>query len=404
MEKLVPRLRFPGFEGNWERHMLGDIAKFSKGKGISKADIVEDGQFECIRYGELYTHYSETIDEIKSKTNIPSKDLVFSEANDVIIPGSGETQIDIATASCVMKSGIALGGDLNVIKSSINGVFLSYYLNNTKKMEIAVLAQGNAVVHLYASQLAKLKLNVPTEQEQDRIGTFIKSIAERIGSLQKKKALLEKYKKGMMQKIFNQEVRFKDEDGGDFGAWEEKTFAEVADIKRGASPRPINDTKWFAEDSRIGWVRISDVTKSNKFLTKTQQYLSDAGIKKSRLVKKGNLIMSICATIGKPIYTDFDVCIHDGFVVFENLKGEREFFFYYLEMIQKKWYDYGQPGTQVNLNSEIVNNEIIPFPSKAEQTKIANFLSAIDDKINLVAQEIEKMESWKKGLLGEMFV
>ena len=113
--------------------------------------------------------------------------------------------------------------------------------------------------------------------------------------------------------------------------------------------------------------------------------------------------MSICATIGKPIYTSFDVCIHDGFVVFEELKGYREYFYYYLQYIQKAWYNYGQPGTQVNLNSEIVSNEILLFPSIKEQTKIANFLSAIDEKIALIATQIEDTQEYKKGLLQGMF-
>ena len=114
--------------------------------------------------------------------------------------------------------------------------------------------------------------------------------------------------------------------------------------------------------------------------------------------------MSICATIGKPIYTNFDVCIHDGFVVFEELKLNKEYLYYYLDMIKMSWYKYGQPGTQINLNSEIVSNEIILFPCLAEQIKIANFLSAIDDKINNCSNQIEKMEAWKRGLLQQMFV
>lgn len=129
----IPNLRFPEFYGEWEERKLGDIAKFSKGKGISKSDISIDGYVECIRYGQLYTEYSEVIEEIVSKTNLDKNELILSEENDVIIPASGESQIDIATASCFKKSGVALGGDLNIIKSEINGVFLSYYLNNSKK-------------------------------------------------------------------------------------------------------------------------------------------------------------------------------------------------------------------------------------------------------------------------------
>jgi len=122
------------------------------------------------------------------------------------------------------------------------------------------------------------------------------------------------------------------------------------------------------------------------------------------LVKKGNMIMSICATIGKPIYTNFDVCIHDGFVVFENLTLDKEFLYYYLDFIQLNWYKYGQPGIQVNLNSEIVNNESVVVPVIEEQIKIAEFLSKFDEKIKLENELLTQYENQKKYLLQNLFV
>ena len=179
----VPKLRFKDEEGRafpeWNTALLGDVAFFSKGKGISKVDIDADGNTPCIRYGELYTEYKETIRNIKSKTNVNPSGLVLSEANDVIIPASGETQIDIATASCVMVSGVALGGDLNIIRSKLNGVFLAYYLNSQKKLDIAKLAQGNSVVHLYSSQLKQLELTIPAAMEQNKIANFLTAIDEK---------------------------------------------------------------------------------------------------------------------------------------------------------------------------------------------------------------------------------
>jgi type I restriction enzyme S subunit len=100
--------------------------------------------------------------------------------------------------------------------------------------------------------------------------------------------------------------------------WEVKTLGELSNIYRGASPRPIDDPKWFDEKSQIGWVRISDVTKSKRRLKETTQRLSELGVRHSRFVPASSLIMSICATVGRPIITDIDVCIHDGFVVFEK--------------------------------------------------------------------------------------
>ena len=201
---LVPVLRFPEFResGEWEEKLFESVAKFSKGKGISKSDISPSGTQPCIRYGELYTYYSETIESVVSYTDISPDDLVLSKANDVIIPASGETQIDIATASCVLKSGIALGGDLNIIRSKMNGVFLSYYLNNAKKKDIAQLAQGISVVHLYSSQLKNLKLNIPKISEQQKIADCLTSIDELVTAQTQKIETLKAHKKGLMQQLF----------------------------------------------------------------------------------------------------------------------------------------------------------------------------------------------------------
>ena len=125
-DSQVPRLRFPEFLNaeEWVRKKVHQIAKIYKGKGISKADISSDGKQLCIRYGELYTLYSEVILEVISKTSLPADNLFLSKVNDVIIPSSGETKIDIATSSCVMKDDVALGGDLNIIRSCQNGIFI----------------------------------------------------------------------------------------------------------------------------------------------------------------------------------------------------------------------------------------------------------------------------------------
>ncbi|MDY0077742.1 MAG: restriction endonuclease subunit S [Bacteroidales bacterium] len=200
----VPKVRFPEFEddGEWVEDILDNLAAFSKGKGISKSDIVENGKIPCIRYGELYTQYNETIGDVISYTNLDPNDLVLSDANDVIIPASGETQIDIATASCVLKPGIALGGDLNIIKTEINGVFLAYYLNSAKKKDISQVAQGISVVHLYSSQLKTLTVNIPSPQEQKKIASCLSAVDELITAQQEKIEQLQQHKKGLMQGLF----------------------------------------------------------------------------------------------------------------------------------------------------------------------------------------------------------
>lgn len=202
--ETAPKYRFPEFanDGKWIEKTLNEVATFLKGKGISKSDIAENGSLPCIRYGELYTHYKETIGVIKSYTNLSADGLVMSKANDVIIPASGETQIDIATASCVLADGIALGGDLNIIRTKINGVFLSYLMNNVKKKEIAQLAQGISVVHLYSNQLKTLKINIPKPKEQQKIASCLSALDELITSQVKKIEHLKQHKKGLMQGLF----------------------------------------------------------------------------------------------------------------------------------------------------------------------------------------------------------
>ena len=203
--ETVPALRFPEFEdaGEWELKELGKIANFYKGKGISKADVLINGRQPCIRYGELYTVYGEVIDEVISRTDLPTYNLFLSDAGDVIIPSSGETKIDIATAACVVQKGIALGGDLNVIRSKQNGFFLSYYLNGALKYEIAKVAQGDTVAHLYKSNLESLELALPPKpKEQQKIADCLSSLDDLIGRTGEKIEDLKAHKKGLMQQLF----------------------------------------------------------------------------------------------------------------------------------------------------------------------------------------------------------
>lgn len=409
----VPRLRFPEFKGEWETRKLGDIAKFSKGKGISKSEIAEDGKTYCIRYGELYTCYGEVINNVYSRTNINLKNLVLSEANDVIIPASGETQIDIATASCVIKSNIALGGDLNIIKTVNNGVFLSYYLNNRKKTEIANLAQGISVVHLYSSQLATLSLNLPTLSEQTRIASFFTVLDKKIAELKQKKSLLEQYKKGVMQKLFTmselgfvgfederiieeednnpkiqkskkskfRQLRFKDENGNEFPKWEEKILSDLVKIMYG------KDQKQIADENGI-----YPILGTGGIIGHTNQFLYD----------KPSVLIGRKGTIDKPVYIDTPFWTVDTLFytqVFSNTFPK--WLFYKFQMIN--WYLYNEASGVPSLSGSTIYKIKIESPCFLEQVKIANFLSAIDEKINRTENQIQQTQQYKKGLLQNMF-
>ncbi len=185
--------------------------------------------------------------------------------------------------------------------------------------------------------------------------------------------------------------------------WQRVRLGDIAEIKRGASPRPIENPKWFCANSNVGWVRISDISKNSRFLYKTAQKLSKKGIEKSRLVKQNSLIMSMCATIGKPIITKIDTCIHDGFVVFENPKIDLNYLYYFLCYIEKEWLESGQQGSQVNLNVDLIKNKEVFYPKDLnEQIAIANILSDVDHYLYSLDALILKKESIKKALSFEL--
>ncbi|UOS68976.1 restriction endonuclease subunit S [Helicobacter pylori] len=185
--------------------------------------------------------------------------------------------------------------------------------------------------------------------------------------------------------------------------WQRVRLGDIAEIKRGASPRPIENPKWFCANSNVGWVRISDISKNSRFLYKTAQKLSKKGIEKSRLVKQNSLIMSMCATIGKPIITKIDTCIHDGFVVFENPKIDLNYLYYFLCYIEKEWLESGQQGSQVNLNADLIKNKEVFYPKDLnEQNAIANILSGLDRYLCALDALILKKEGVKKALRIKM--
>ena len=180
-------------------------------------------------------------------------------------------------------------------------------------------------------------------------------------------------------------------------------LGRIARIRRGASPRPIRDPKWFADSGR-GWVRISDVTASNGVLTKTEQYLSSDGVSKSVPVDPGDLILSICATIGVPVVIGIPACIHDGFVVMRDYEKslDRQFLYYYLLSMRDRLAHGGQPGTQRNLNTSIVSKIDIPLLPLPEQRKIAEILGTWDEAITLVERRLAAARARKQGLMQRL--
>lgn len=186
-------------------------------------------------------------------------------------------------------------------------------------------------------------------------------------------------------------------------AWEQRKLGDLAEIVRGASPRPISDPKWFDDNSDIGWLRISDVTNQNGRIYYLEQHISKLGQEKTRVITEPHLLLSIAATVGKPLINYIKTGVHDGFLIFLNPKFDLEYMYQWLEMFRPKWNKYGQPGSQVNLNSNLVRKQKIALPSREEQQRISSFLKQLDSLIALHQRKFEKLQELKKGYLQKMF-
>ena len=274
----VPPLRFTGFTDEWKECTIRDIAKIEKGNGISKDQLSEEGD-ECILYGELYTKYkSEIIDEVYSKTKVDSTKLMRSQANDVLIPCSGETAEDIATARCVKMEGILLGGDLNIMRfDKQDGAFMSYQLNGKRKYDIARVAQGVSVVHLYPEHLKSIKVVLPELEEQQKIVNLLSLIDERIATQNKIIEKLESLIKGLNDSLYKR-----------YGDSIRTTFAKLGYSYSGLSGKS-------AEDFGTGkpFIPYLNVYSNNIVNENDYQYVRINDGEKQNIVQYGDVLFTL---------------------------------------------------------------------------------------------------------------
>jgi len=233
----VPHLRFPEFNGEWEKKRISEFCTLLKGTGISKDQLSTNGN-PCILYGELYTKYkAEIINEVLSCTELDANTLVKSKVNDVIIPCSGETAIDIATARYVPFDDVLLGGDLNILRSNkVNGSFLAYQLNGKRKYDIARVAQGVSVVHLYGEHLKNIVISLPVIEEQQKISRLLHLLDERIATQNKIIEDLKKLKSAISLKMLHSD------------SWKQFKIKDIASIGRG---RVISSVEISQQDNPL---------------------------------------------------------------------------------------------------------------------------------------------------------
>ncbi|MEX0619637.1 MAG: restriction endonuclease subunit S [Pseudohongiellaceae bacterium] len=186
--------------------------------------------------------------------------------------------------------------------------------------------------------------------------------------------------------------------------WDVIGIKQLTVVRRGASPRPIDDPKYFDDEGEYSWVRIADVSVSDRYLESTTQNLSDLGKRLSVRLEPGALFLSIAGTVGKPIITKIKCCIHDGFVYFPTYSGNTEFL-YYIFFCGQPYLGLGKMGTQLNLNTDTVGSIRIGFPPAREQEEIVDFLDTVTTRLDLQARKItdaiEKLKEYRSALITQ---
>ena len=370
-------MRFPEFHGEWEKCKLGDIATLTKGSGISKDQRSATGT-PCILYGELYTTYkSEVIDYVVSKTDISDKNLVRSCANDIIIPSSGETAIDISTARCVLSPDVLLGGDLNIIRlKDGDGRFFSYQLNGVRKHDIAKIAQGVSVVHLYGESIKGLTVSFPSNKEQQKISTLLSLIDERIATQSKLIEKLESLIKGISSRIFAsiQGIEYR--------------MGDIVTITNGNSN--VQDAVIQSKD---GLYPFFDRSEDIKYLP---TFLFD----KEAIIYPGE------GTEFMPRYFKGKFALHQRcYAIFDfNEIINARFLYFYLKTRNSYFVKNAVGSTVPSLRLDTFQKLKVIIPSKEIQHSVSLCLSSMEQKCNLEKKILHKLLMQKQYLLRQMFI
>lgn len=410
-EKRVPNRRFKDFEnaGDWEQCKLGDLSE-SFEYGLNAAAMEFDGENKYIRITDIDENSRLFLDKDLTSPNInlSNADNFKLKYGDIIFARTGasvgKSYIYKHFDGLVYYAGFLIRAR---IKKESDPEFVFYNtLTNEYNKYIRIASQRSGQPGVNAQEYAEYKIRVPNYEEQMKIGLFLRQIDNIITIHQRKLDKIRALKKSYLTCMFPAEgerkpkLRFTDFTDD----WEQRKLGELANIVRGASPRPIQDQKWFDDKSTVGWLRISDVSEQDGRIHYLEQHISKEGQEKTRVLKQSHLLLSIAASVGKPVINYVSTGVHDGFLIFQNPTFDQEFMFQWMKMFEGKWQKYGQPGSQVNLNSDIIKNQVILIPKEEEQVKIGVFFSQLDNIITLHQRKIEKLQNIKKAYLNEMFI
>ncbi len=410
--KLVPKLRFKEFEGEWNPSHFKKLFSFARTNSYSRNDMAnENGLIHNIHYGDIHTKYKTNFDISTEETPTINSDIDMSlqpedyvKVGDLIIADASEDYKDIGKAIEIIhlddkKVVAGLHTILARPKTASNGFYGNLLKTFTVRKQLMRIANGISVLGISKSNLGEITLIIPIDEEQQKIATFLTAVDKRIEQLTKKKKLLEEYKKGVMQKIFNQEIRFKDENGNDFPDWEENLIENQFRFKQGVQVPIENQFQTPRNENFQRFIRIIDVTQPNS----DTRYIEDPG--SEHHISDNDIFMIRYGTPGVVAMGYVGVIANNLFRIIPKNKTLCKRFFYYLfKFSEKQFLILSNSTSMPAISFDTLKKLLIKVPSYKEQFNIATFLDEIEKQIEKHQGQITKLSEFKQGLLQQMFI
>ena len=407
-QKNIPQLRFPEYEGEWESKTIQEIFDFKN--GLNKEKEFFGKGTPIVNFTDVFKENALTKENIRGLVEVTEKEKVNYSAKkgDVFFTRTSETINEIGMAATLIDeiadcvfSGFVLRARQK--SNDLDDQFKKYCFS-TEPIRREIITKSSFTTRALTSGtlLNKVILKFPySKNEQQKIASFFTAIDQKISQLKQKKNLLEQYKKWVMQKIFSQEIKFKDDNGQEFTKWEKFELGDLllhkAIRNKGCKVDlvlSVSNTKGFITQSeQFDNHRVASIDVSNyKIVSKDDFAYNPSRINVGSIARLTDYKEGIVS----PMYVVFGLRELLNAIFFENWIDTHKF--KYLVRISCSG------SVRDSLSFEDMCNFPIKLPSQPEQTKIANFLSAIDEKINYTQKQIEKVEVWKKGLMQQMFV
>lgn len=401
----MPKLRFKEFDGNWKNYKLEDISNIKTGpfgSNLHKEDYVAVGTpiitVEHLGEISLTTQnlplVSDTDKLRLSAYSLQEGDIAFSRVGSV----------DRCAIVTKQEKGWLFSGRILRVRPNNKIVFSKHLMYALKtehsKHQIRSAAVGQTMPSLNTKILKEFIVCLSNSlEEQTKIATFLSAVDTKIDELTQKHELLTDYKKGMMHQIFSQKVRFK----GFSASWNDIKVGSLGTFNSGGTPSKKNSAYWKGD---IPWISSSDLTEDSIFEVMTTRYITREAIDNSatKIIPKNSVLIVSRVGVGKVAVNSSQLCTSQDFTSLTPFEDNPVFLAYLLKSKASRLLEFNQ-GTSIKgfVRDDLINFSV-SIPTKEEQTKIADFLTTIDQKIDNVAEQIDHAKTWKKGLLQQMFV